>query len=71
LRVQLTQAQQQLTNGARGSSDDSSELDELRQRFETAVQEIRELKTSNKDLTTRLSDSPKREEDSGDGFDWE
>ena len=71
LRVQLPQAQQQFTDAACGSSDDSSELDELRQRFETAVQEIRELKTSNNELTTQLAVSPKQEEDSTDGFDWE
>lgn len=58
----------------RASEGDAAQLDELRQRFEKAVQEIRELKTKNASLESR-STSGARAVDApvatGGAFDWE
>lgn len=56
----------------RASNDEASQLDELRQRFEKAVQEVRELKTKNAALESRADST--QEVDSalpGSSFDWE
>lgn len=75
LHDQLDQARQQLANADSESTVDASELDELRQRFETAVQEIRELKKKNSELNDQLANLRKRskpdEEIPVGGFDWE
>ncbi len=75
LTKQLDEARQQLANAGNGSSADSSELDDLRQRFETAVREIRELKKRNSELNDQLADlriGTKQPDDVPlGGFDWE
>lgn len=71
LREQLSEAQQQLADAGSGSSNDSGELDELRQRFETAVQEIRGLKDRNNELSGQLAGSMQQDEVPVGGFDWE
>jgi chromosome segregation ATPase len=72
LLEELRETQEELIAGGGGSSTDSEELDDLRQRFETAVQEIRGLKAINGDLSDRLAAGPVQQDtDSQTGFDWE
>jgi len=56
----------------RASTDDANQVDELRQRFEKAVQEIRELKTKNVAIesqaeSSKVADTVRQ----SSGFDWE
>lgn len=75
LTSQLDEARRQLASASDGSSADSSELDELRQRFETAVREIRELKKRNNELHDQVADlriGARQQDDVPlGGFDWE
>jgi chromosome segregation ATPase len=71
LQEQLDEVQQELAQAGIGSVD-SNELDDLRERFETAVQEIRGLKAINGDLSDRLRAGPQQQDEgSVTGFDWE
>jgi chromosome segregation ATPase len=71
LQEQLDEVQEELAQAGIGSVD-SNELDDLRERFETAVQEIRGLKTINGDLSDRLRAGPQQQDEgSVTGFDWE
>lgn len=75
LTEQLSEARQQLADAGGETSINADEIDELRERFETAVQEIRDLKKRNGELSDQLSDlrmSTKQQDDTpGGGFDWE
>ncbi len=53
------------------SEVDSAELDELRARFEMAVEDIRTLKAENRDLEARLSSAAPVAKPLGGGSDWE
>lgn len=58
------------------SGDGSQEMDDLRRRFEMAVQDVRELKTKNAELSDKLSKSRQAGGQAvvaggGDGSDWE
>lgn len=57
----------------RAASGEASQLDELRQRFEKAVQEIRELKTKNVSLESQAEHSSQTADAvlPPPGFDWE
>ena len=57
----------------RASKGDAAQLDQLRQRFEKAVQEIRELKTKNAALEAdpARNSSPQPAASSASGFNWE
>jgi chromosome segregation ATPase len=71
LQEQLDEVQEELAQAGIGSVD-SNELDDLRERFETAVQEIRGLKAINGDLSDRLRAGPQQQDEgSVTGFDWE
>lgn len=55
----------------RASETDSAELDELRARFEMAVEDVRTLKAENRDLEARLSSASPFVKPTGGGNDWE
>jgi len=59
LRAENRKLQQQLANAEESASavpaDNSQEVDDLKRRFEMAVQDVRELKTKNVDLTEQLT----------------
>jgi len=75
LEAQLRETQQQLAEASQGTSIDTTELDDLRERFEKAVQEIRELKKRNGELNDQIarlrSDTTQQDETPAGGFDWE
>jgi hypothetical protein len=59
LRAENRQLQQQLADAEESASaappDNSQEVDDLKRRFEMAVQDVRELKTKNVELTEQLA----------------
>jgi hypothetical protein len=68
--TRLADAERQI-EGA--SATDAEQLDELRKRFEMAVQEIRELKAKNDELErqTELGNARETAQPAAGGFDWE
>lgn len=74
LNDRLAEAEKRATEGGSGSGG-GQEMDDLRRRFEMAVQDVRELKTKNVELTEQLAKAqhgtPAAGAAAGGGSDWE
>ena len=71
LQSRLADAEEELRTLA-AAGGDSTRLNEMRERFETAVQEIRALKSENAELNAMLAGATRDlDEESNAGFDWE
>ncbi len=73
LETWLAESEQRATAIPSGGGDGSQELDDLRRRFEMAVQDVRELKTKNTELTDQLAKAKQAlpTPAAGGGTDWE
>jgi len=76
LTARLTDAEKRAKDGGSGGSGGGQEMEDLKRRFEMAVQDVRELKTKNVELTEQLAKaqhSPKAAAAvaGGGGNDWE
>jgi chromosome segregation ATPase len=74
LETWLAEAEEKAKRAGSGEGGDNQELDDLRRRFEMAVQDVRELKTKNAELSdqlTRAKQNAGSAAASGGGSDWE
>ncbi|TWU00162.1 hypothetical protein Pla108_11070 [Botrimarina colliarenosi] len=72
LRQERDQLAEQLEEARSYSGGDASvEVEDLRSRFQMAVEDLRELKTENAELRDRLANSASAPVAAGDGNDWE
>ena len=74
LETWLAEAEDKAKRAGSGEGGDSQEVDDLRRRFEMAVQDVRELKTKNAELTDQLAKAKQgggAAAASGGGSDWE
>jgi chromosome segregation ATPase len=75
LNTRLADAEKKAAEGGSGGGSGGQELEDLKRRFEMAVQDVRELKTKNVELTEQLAkapQSPKAAAVAGSGGnDWE
>jgi hypothetical protein len=55
LETWLAEMEEKAKHGATGGGEGGEEMDDLRRRFEMAVQDVRELKTKNAELTEQLA----------------
>jgi chromosome segregation ATPase len=76
LETWLAEAEEKAKRAGSGEGGDNEELDDLRRRFEMAVQDVRELKTKNAELTDQLAKAKQNAGKAaagggGGGSDWE
>jgi len=71
LRVRCEQVRQELAEAGNVEPGDSSALEDLRRRYEMALDDVRELKAENADLREKLSKAPAAPSPSGGALDWE
>jgi hypothetical protein len=73
LEARLAEAEQRAKSAPAGAGANSQEIDDLRRRFEMAVQDVRELKTKNTELTDQLAKAKQAlpAQSGGGGSDWE
>ena len=75
LETWLADAEEKAKRAGSGEGGDSQEVDDLRRRFEMAVQDVRELKTKNAELSDQLARAKQNggggSGGGGGGSDWE